>query len=39
MDLSANCIPWWSAFFWLSMDIKFLPSKHTENSIWHAATF
>ena len=21
MDLNANCIPWWPAFFWLSMDI------------------
>jgi len=40
MDLSANCITWWSAFFsGLAWIFKFLPSKCTESSIWHARPF
>jgi hypothetical protein len=39
MNLNSNCILWWPECPGLVWKFKYLPSTHTETSIWHAKPF
>jgi len=38
-NLNANCIFWWTELYGLGRTFKFVPSKHTQTSIWYARPF